>query len=215
MTESATPALRSSTWAESQAAIPVFTLAAIGGVAGIFWLPIWFLSAELLRLWAPRGGMKWMKARGIPEYTDDRYAQIIGLGPMILIAVRAALSLDWIGPFRALTGDKGAGFSDSEKGILLAVVLGIAMGTAFAGVLRSSGWPRVLAIVGFAANVALIVAAQMGFFGAPNPFAAIVLLPPAFVSSTIAIRWDRWLYQRAARLMASEPNHDIGRWEKR
>ena len=89
------------------------------------------------------------------------------------------------------------------------------MGTAFAGVLRSSGWPRVLAIVGFAANVALIVAAQMGFFGAPNPFAAIVLLPPAFVSSTIAIRWDRWLYQRAARLMASEPNHDIGRWEKR
>jgi hypothetical protein len=193
--------------------VPVFLLAGVAAIAGILWFPLWFLAAELLRLWAPRGGMRWLASRGVPEYTDDRYAAIIGLAPIAAIAVRVALALDWIAPIRVFLGGKGD-ITASEWAVALAAVFGLTLATSLPGVLRTTGWPRVLAIAGFAGMAALVVAAQRGAFGPPHAFAALVLLVPAYLISTLAVRLDRWLYDRAARLMPGKPVADSGRWER-
>ena len=213
MTVTDKPAPRAATWSQRLGAAPVFVLAGIGAVAGIFWFPLWFLAAELLRLWAPRGGMRWLSSRGVPEYGDERWASAIGIAPMVLIALRIALALDWIAPFRILTGGP-ASVTASELTIFQASVLGLALATSLAGLLRTTGWPRVMALAGFAATAALVVVALIGVLWRPSALEALTLLVPAYVVSTVAIRVDRRLYRQAARRLGGPEIADSGRWER-
>jgi hypothetical protein len=210
--DSAVPAPRPPTWAQSLSAGAVFVLAGAAAVIGIMWLPIWFLAAELLRLWAPRGGMRWLASRGVPEYTDDRYAAVIGIAPIAVIALRIAVSLDWLAPFRIFAGGQ-ADITASELAVAQALVLGLVLATSLAGVLRTTGWPRILALAGFFVVAGLVVAAEAGWWQ-PDALAALPLLVPAYLVSRLAMLADRWLYRRAARRYGQPSIEDSGRWER-
>jgi hypothetical protein len=207
------PAPRSLTWSQSLGGRPVFVIAGAAFVAGFVWLPLWFLAAELLRLWAPRGGMRWLASRGVPEYTDDNIAAAIGIVPVFVIAARIALALDWIAPLQIFNG-KSADVSPGEWAALLDLSLGLAIATSLAGVLRTTGWPRAVAIAGFVGVTVAAVAGQLGLGWRPNAFQALPLIVLAYLVAAIAIRTDRWLYRRAARRLGSPQIADSGKWER-
>ena len=204
---------RGATLAQGLDGPPVIFIAVVMAIAGIFWFPLWFIAAEILRLWAPRGGMRWLASRGVPEYTDDKYAMWIGIGPMLLIALRVVIALDWIAPFLVFAG-KSAPVSTNEFDTLVSLVLGVAIATALAGVMRTTGVPRILGILNFVAITALAVSVHRGAFGNPNALLVVPIVVPAYLFATIAIRWDRWLYRRAVRRMGGPENTDSGRWER-
>lgn len=213
MTDPARPAPRASTWAQTLDAPLIFAIVGATTIAGIFWFPLWFVTAEVLRLWAPRGGMRWLASRGVPEYTDDSIATAIGIVPIVVIAIRVVIALNWLAPFLIFIR-RSVPVSEGEWAAMLALVLGVAMATALAGVLRTTGWPRLFAIAGFAAVTTLAVAAQQSLWWRSNALVALPLVILAYLISTAAILTDRRLYRRAARRLGQPESRDSGRWER-
>jgi len=172
------------TLADVTSPYPVFVLAVAGLIAGYWWFPAWFLSAQLVRIWSSRGGATWLSSRGVPEYTDDRYAAIIGYAPLALIAVRILLSFNWLEPFQVLAAQKVSTGSGAETGAYLAVVLGIAVAAALTGVLRTHGPAWLLAVAGFSLVLALAVGSS-GTVWRPNALTAAPLVLAGFLVSKI------------------------------
>ncbi len=188
------------TLADVASPYPVFTLAAIGLVAGYWWFPAWFLSAQLVRIWSGRGGTTWLSSRGVPEYTDARYAAIVGYAPLALIAVRIVLSLNWLEPFQVITSQKVQGQSEAETAAYLAVILGVAVAAALTGVLRTHGPAWVLAAAGFSIVLALAIGSN-GAVWRPSPLTALPLVLVGYLASKIpmsaAEALTRWTVRRA------------------
>jgi hypothetical protein len=192
------PAPRPAVWADYPGVRPFAFGAAVAAVAGIVWFPCWFFGAQLLRLWATRGGMRWLRSRGVPEYMDERYATVIAWGAAIPIAARVMVAVNWLQPLQALTGDKQVA-SDAEFAAALALVLGLSIGTALSGVMLTNGRPRVTALVGLVAVVGLALAAQYSSFWHPNAFTAAPLMILGYLSSRIALFLHRAPERRARR----------------
>ncbi|MGA3030267.1 MAG: hypothetical protein ABSE58_05940 [Candidatus Limnocylindrales bacterium] len=199
-----TPGAKASptTLADLPSPYPVFTLAAIGLVAGYWWFPAWFLSAQLLRIWSVRGGIAWLSSRGVPEYTDDRYAAFIGYAPLALIAVRIVLSFNWLEPFQVFANQKVPTGSDAELGGYLAIVLGAAVAAALTGVLRTHGPAWLLAAAGFSLVLALAIGSN-GAVWRPNALTALPLVLVGYLVSkipmTAADALTRWAERRTGR----------------
>ncbi len=189
MSQSVAPVHRGRGLAEIADVRPVAILAAIGGLAGIWWFPLWFLSAQLLRIWAMHGGMRWLTAHGVAEYADEKIAMLVGLVPVAIIAARIILSVDWVQPFRILETHKVTS-SAGELSIFLDLVVGIAMATAFTGVLVTRGLPWLVAALGFAAVLVLAAAATRGYLGEMSGFTAMPLALLGYLTTKIAIIWD-------------------------
>ncbi len=174
---------------------PVLGLAFAGAIAGIFWFPLWFAAAQLLRIWAPRGGVAWLRDRGVPEYTDERYASAIWIGAVVPIALRILVSFNWLQPFQDPYAVAGKG----EMTTLLDFVLGIAIALAMSGVLLCRGWSWLLALTGLAAVVvlAVVVAFRPGFQISGIAAAPLVVL--GWLSSFLALFIDNAPARRARR----------------
>lgn len=189
MTQSVAPVHRVRGLADIADVRPFVVLAAIGAVAGIWWFPFWFLSAQLLRIWATHGGMRWLTAHGVAEYADEKIAMLVGLVPVAIIAARIIVSVDWVQPVRILETHKVTS-SAGELSIFLDLVIGIAMATALTGVLITRGLPWLVAALGFTAVLVLAAAATRGLLWEPSGFTAMPLALLGYLTTKIAIIWD-------------------------
>jgi hypothetical protein len=179
----------------------ILVAAAVFAVAGIFWFPFWFVSGELLWTWAPRGGVRWLRSLGVEEYKDERIASIIVWSWCAIIGVRFAIALDWAhlldsATLHVLLSPPG------EFDAWLAVVLGLALAGALAGVMKTTGWPRVLALLGVLAVFALGWTGAHGIGWLANAFVALPVPILGWATARIAIALDRRLNRRAARKLA-------------
>ena len=185
--------------ADHPGGIPVLSIAAAAALGGIFWFPVWFFSARLLRLWAPRGGVTWLSRRGVPEYTDEQYASAISWIAVVPIVARIALSFDWLTPFETLVNRRKDPAPASELVVVLDIVLGAAIALGLTGVLVTRGRPRLLALAGFVivTGAALVIA-----FAPPYPisgFAVVPLAVFAWLVSQLAIFFHNAPQRRARR----------------
>jgi len=199
MTDSAALPARPKTIADTPSPYPFGVLAVVGFVVGIFWFPAWFLAAQMLRLWSQRGCMTWLKSRGVPEYTDEKYAQIIGYGPLLLIVGRILLSLNWLEPFQTIADHKLNTAPTPENDVFLGIVFGIALGTALTGAIRTHGLPWLIGIAGFVA-VAVLVGSGYGLLWNANFLTGLPVVALAYITSKIPIIINRHFDRRARNL---------------
>jgi hypothetical protein len=186
---------------DSAGAIWIFAPAVVFAIAGIFWFPFWFVTAELLWTWAPRGGLKWLTSLGVEEYKDERYAQVIVWAWCGLILARFVVALDYSTLLQGAT----LRVSQSPPGEFdawLSVVLGLALAGALAGVMKTTGWPRILALLGVLSIFALAWTGAHGIGWLANAFVALPVPVLGWASARIAIALDHWLNRRAARRLA-------------
>jgi hypothetical protein len=175
---------------------PFAGLAVVGAIAGVFWFPIWFLTAQMVRLWSTRGGLRWLGSRGVAEYDDEKIATVISLVPILVIAARVIVGVNWLQPFQVLDTKQLAPTSPSDLRFLLDIVLGIALSTAFTGVMVTRRLPMIVGLVGFAAVATLSVAAARGIWWQPNGIEAVPLALLGYVTSKIATVWDNHANRR-------------------
>jgi hypothetical protein len=192
---STSPAPRVGTIAERIHPYLLFALAGLGTVWGLFWLPAWFLVAQLIRQWAPRGGMRWLASRGVPEYTDEMYALYMGNIPLALIGVRLLLSVDILEPFKMLNDKRLDTTSGAETTVFLGIVVGCVIATALTGVLRTHGWPWLLSAAGFTALMVWAIG-SFGLIWHSNALYAMPFIPLAWLSSAIPMFICRRLDRR-------------------
>lgn len=186
---------------DAAGAIWIFAPAAVFAVAGVFWFPLWFVTAELLWTWAPRGGLRWLSSMGVEEYRDDRIASVIVWSLWGLIAARFAVALDWTHLLEGATLQVRLS-PHSEFDAWLAVVLGLAIAGALAGVMKTTGWPRIFALLGVLAVAALAWTGANGIGWLANAFVALPLPVLGWSTARISIALDRWLNRRVARRLA-------------
>jgi hypothetical protein len=199
MTNPAAQTAKRNTIADIPSPYPFGVLAAIGFVVGIFWFPAWFLAAQMLRLWSKRGCMTWLKSRGVPEYTDENYANVIGYGPMALIAARVLLSLNWLEPFQTIANHKLDTTPGPENGVFLGIVFGLALGTALTGAMRTHGTPWLIGIAGFIA-VAVLVGTGYGLIWNGTFLTGLPVIALGYITSKIPITINRYFERRDKRL---------------
>jgi hypothetical protein len=199
MSDTATQADRPKTLSDLPWPLPVAVIAAIGLVGGIWWLPAWLLAGQIVRIWSQRGCMTWLKSRGVPEYTDDKYANWIGYAPIILIAVRVLLSLNWLEPFQALQAHHLDTTPTPEDGILLSLVFGLALATAMTGVLKVYGPLWIMSLAGFIA-VAVLVVGGYGTIWTATAIEGSSLIILAYFTSHGPMQINKILLKRARRL---------------
>jgi hypothetical protein len=190
MTETAAPNPRGRSIAEIADVRPFAFLTVVGAVAGIFWFPLWFLTAQMLRVWSSRGGLRWLATRGVVEYEDERIALVIGLVPVLVIAARVIVGVNWLQPFQVLDSKQLAATSPSDLQFLLDIVLGIALATAFTGVLSTRRLPFIVGLAGFALVGVLAVTAARGIGWQPNGIEVVPLALIGYVTSKVATVWD-------------------------
>jgi hypothetical protein len=178
--------------------LPFFAVAVVALIVGYWWFPAWFLATQLIRVWSPRGGVRWLHKRGVPEYDDERYATIFGNALLFLIGFRLLLSINWLESFEILGNQGWAMKPDSQQATYLAVILGIAIGLALTGVLRTKRLPWVFAAAGFAVVFALAATAD-GRVWSPNTIQAFPLIVLAYFVSKIPMFIDGRLDKRQAR----------------
>ena len=198
MTDAAAQRARPATLADLAVPFPFFVLAAIGLVVGYSWFPAWFFAAQLLRIWSTSGAVRWLSSLGVPEYTDEKYAMIIGYTPVALIALRILLSLNWLEPVQILGKQHIQTGPNPEEAVFLGIVLGVSLATAMTGVLRAHGLPWLLAAAGFGVMLALVVGAD-GAIWQPNPLQALPLIILGYLVSKIPLTITGVLDRRAAR----------------
>ncbi len=186
---------------DAAGAIWIFAPAAVFAVAGVFWFPLWFVTAELLWTWAPRGGLRWLSSSGVEEYRDERIASVIVWAWCGLIAARFAVALDWTHLLEGATLQVRLS-PHSEFDAWLAVVLGLAIAGALAGVMKTTGWPRVFALLGVLAVAALAWTGANGIGWLANAFVALPVPVLGWSTARISITLDRWLNRRVARRLA-------------
>lgn len=186
---------------DAAGAIWIFAPAAVFAVAGVFWFPLWFVTAELLWTWAPRGGLRWLSSMGVEEYRDDRIASVIVWSLWGLIAARFAVALDWTHLLEGATLQVRQS-PHGEFDAWLAVVLGLALAWALAGVMKTTGWPRIFALLGALAVLALAWTGANGIGWLANAFVALPLPVLGWSTARISIALDRWLNRRVARRLA-------------
>jgi len=189
---------------DSGGAIWIFAAAAVFAVAGIFWFPFWFVTAELLWTWAPRGGLRWLSSLGVGEYKDEQIASIIVWSWFGLVAARFAVGLDWTHLLEGATL-KVRLSPPGEFDAWLAVVLGLALAGALAGVMKTTGWPRVFALLGVLAVFTLAWTGTHGIGWKANAFVSLPVPILGWATARIAIALDRWLNRRAARRLGASP----------
>jgi hypothetical protein len=195
MTDPAAMPARPKTIADISSPYPFGVLAAVGFVAGIFWFPAWFVAAQMLRLWSQRGCMTWLKSRGVPEYTDEKYAQIIGYGPIALIAARILLSLNWLEPFQTIADHKLNTAPTPENGVFLGIAFGVALGTALTGFMRTHGLPWLIGAAGFVA-VAVLVGGGYGLIWTATFLTGLPVIALGYVTSKIPIIINKYFEKR-------------------
>ncbi|HEX7430936.1 MAG TPA: hypothetical protein VF293_01980 [Candidatus Limnocylindrales bacterium] len=186
---------------DAAGAIWIFAPAAIFAVAGVFWFPLWFVTAELLWTWAPRGGLRWLSSSGVEEYRDERIASVIVWAWCGLIAARFAVALDWTHLLEGATLQVTQS-PHGEFDAWLAVVLGLALAWALAGVMKTTGWPRIFALLGVLAVLALAWTGANGIGWLANAFVALPVPVLGWSTARISITLDRWLNRRVARRLA-------------
>jgi hypothetical protein len=199
MTDSDLTAAPRRTPADYPGGVAVFGVAGAAALGGLFWFPAWFFAAQLLRLWAPRGGTRWLSKRGVPEYTDEQYAAAIGWLPLIPIVARIVIGVNWLEPFQTIVNQRKDAPNSGEMILLLDIVLGLAIGAALTGVMRTGGWARVIGLVGFVSVAALVLIVA---FAPPfdiNGFAVIPLALYGWLVSEIAVFVDAAPKRRARR----------------
>jgi hypothetical protein len=169
--------------ADYPGALPFLSTAAAAAIGGIFWFPLWFFAAQLLRLWAPRGGMTWLNRRGVSEYTDERYATAIAWGPFVPIVLRILVSFNWLEPFQVLVSRHLDSAPTGEWTVLLDVVLGATIALSLTAVLTTGGLARVISLAGFLsmAGLSLVIA-----FRPPLAINGFALVPLVFVGWSIS-----------------------------
>jgi hypothetical protein len=187
---------------DAAGAIWILATAAVFAVAGVFWFPLWFVTAELLWTWAPRGGLRWLSSLGAEEYRDERIASVIVWSWCGLIAARFAVALDWTHLLEGATLHVMQS-PHGEFDAWLDVVLGLAIAGALAGVMKTTGWPRIFALLGVLAVVALAWTGANGIGWLANAFIALPVPILGWGTARIAIALDRWLNRRAARRLAT------------
>ena len=178
--------------------IPVAVLGAIGLVAGIWWFPAWFLAAQVARIWSTRGCMTWLASIGVPEYKDEEYARIVGVGPLALIAIRIFFSFNWLEPFQVIAAHHVDTTPNQESATALAIVFGVALATSLTGVLKSHGLPWIIAAAGFIA-MSILVAGGYGLIWQANSLTALGLIVAGFCTSKIAMSINGFHRRRALR----------------
>ncbi len=178
MSEASTESAAQPVPADYPKAWPVFLASGAGAVAGIFWFPLWFAAAQLLRVWAPRGGIAWLRSRGVPEYTDEQYATVISVGALVPIVLRIVVSFNWLQPIEVIVNQRKDPVAGSEWTALLDVVLGIAIAASMTGVLRTRGWAWLIALCGLATVVVLAVLIA---FRPPFEINGFAVIPLAFL----------------------------------
>jgi hypothetical protein len=186
---------------DAAGAIWIFAPAAVFAVAGVFWFPLWFVTAELLWTWAPRGGLRWLSSSGVEEYRDERIASVIVWAWCGLIAARFAVALDWTHLLEGVTLQVTQS-PHGEFDAWLAVVLGLALAWALAGVMKTTGWPRIFALLGVLAVLALAWTGANGIGWLANAFVALPVPVLGWSTARISITLDRWLNRRVARRLA-------------
>jgi hypothetical protein len=186
------------TLADALPPVPVFALAAVGLVVGYWWLPAWFLAAQLVRLWSSRGGVRWLSSLGVAEYTDEKYAAIIGYAPVVLIGLRLFLSINWLESFQVINSEKLPTGPNPQDATYLAVVLGFAVAAALSGVLLSRGLPWLIAAAGFALVLALAIGASGPIWQA-NALQAAPLMILGYLVSKVPLTIIRTLDRLATR----------------
>jgi hypothetical protein len=186
---------------DAAGAIWIFAPAAVFAVAGVFWFPLWFVTADLLWTWAPRGGLRWLSSSGVEEYRDERIASVIVWAWCGLIAARFAVALDWTHLLEGATLQVRQS-PHGEFDAWLAVVLGLALAWALAGVMKTTGWPRIFALLGVLAVLALAWTGANGIGWLANAFVALPLPVLGWSTARISIALDRWLNRRVARRLA-------------
>jgi hypothetical protein len=198
MSDTATQADRPKTLSDLPWPLPVAVIAAIGFVGGIWWLPAWLLAGQIVRIWSQRGCMTWLKSRGVPEYTDDKYANWIGYAPIILIAVRVVFSLNWLEPFQALQAHHLDTTPTPENSIFLSLVFGLALATAMTGVLKVYGPLWIISLAGFIA-VAVLVVGGYGAIWTATALEGSPLIILAYFVSHGPMQINKILLKRARR----------------
>lgn len=194
---------------------PFFGLGVVGLVIGYWWFPAWFLAAQLIHIWSARGGVRWLRARGVPEYTDEKYMTIIGYASMVLIAIRIVLSLNWLEPFQVLDSRTIYTGPDPQTAIYLSVILGVSLAAALTGVLRTHRLTWLFAAAGFILVLVLAVGAN-GAVWKPNGVTALPLLLVAYLFSKIPMTIEGFFDRRAARRAAEAMEEtDIASWKSR
>jgi hypothetical protein len=186
---------------DAAGAIWIFAPAAVFAVAGVFWFPLWFVTADLLWTWAPRGGLRWLSSSGVEEYRDERIASVIVWAWCGLIAARFAVALDWTHLLEGATLQVRQS-PHGEFDAWLAAVLGLALAWALAGVMKTTGWPRIFALLGVLAVLALAWTGANGIGWLANAFVALPLPVLGWSTARISIALDRWLNRRVARRLA-------------
>jgi hypothetical protein len=198
MTAPAITTARPRTIADISTPYPAAVLAVIGFVVGIVWFPAWFLTAQMLRLWSGRGCMTWLKSRGVPEYTDEKYAQIIGYGPLALIVARVLLALNWLEPWQVVADHKLDTTQTGESATFLAVVFGIALATALTGVMKTHGLPWLIGAAGFVL-VAFLVAGGYGAIWKATAISGLGVIVVAYLIAKIPLTINQRMDKRAAK----------------
>jgi hypothetical protein len=198
MTDTATQAEKPRTLSDLPWPLPVAVIAAVGFVGGIWWFPAWFLAAQTIRIWSQRGCMTWLKSRGVPEYTDDKYANWISYAPIILIVLRIALSVSWIEPFAVISNHHLDTAPTPENGIFLSVVFGLALATAITGVLKVYGPLWIISAAGFVA-VTVLVAGGYGAIWTAMALDGGGLIILAYFTSHGPMQINKLLAKRAQR----------------
>ena len=186
---------------DAAGAIWIFAPAAVFAVAGVFWFPLWFVTAELLWTWAPRGGLRWLSSSGVEEYRDERIASVIVWAWCGLIAARFAVALGWTHLLEGVTLQVTQS-PHGEFDAWLAVVLGLALAWALAGVMKTTGWPRIFALLGVLAVLALAWTGANGIGWLANAFVALPVPVLGWSTARISIALDRSLNRRVARRLA-------------
>jgi hypothetical protein len=182
-------------------AIWILTPVVAFAVAGIFWLPLWFVSAELLWTWAPRGGLRWLGSLGAGEYVDEQIAGVMVWSASGLIAARIAVGFDWTHLFEGATLQVRTA-PHGEFDSWLALVLGLAIAGALAGVMKTTGIPRLFALLGVLMVAALAWTGAHGMGWQANAFVALPVPVLGWATARISIAWDRFLNRRKARKIA-------------
>lgn len=197
MTASATTAPRRTTWSDYPKPAPIFFGVAVTAIVGIVWFPCWFLGAQLLRLWAPRGGTEWLRGCGVEEYKADDIATAMAWVPLAPIVLRIVLAVSWLQPFVAPYDPKAA--SSGEWSAILGLVLGVSIGVVLTSMMRTRSWRRVAALLNLAIVTALAAAASAGVGWQPNAVEAGPLLAWAALASLVLTWVERWRNRREDR----------------
>ncbi len=169
--------------ADYQSGPVIFAIAGAAALGGILWFPLWFFGAQLLRLWAPQGGRKWLRSQGVPEYSDEQYATAMSLIPVIPIAARLLVSFDWLEPFTTLINERKEPIAPGEMAVLVDLVLGLAIAASLTGVMRTRGWPWLVALAGF---VPVVAVALIVGFAPPWEINGFALIPVAAYGSLVS-----------------------------